>query len=984
MSTRKPRLRTVLSLLVGSLAAMSAAAVAVTPSGAGETVWLDELDMSHSTSGWRSTQRNRSVDGAPIKIAGKSYQHGVGTHPPGSIRVLLDGGSARFTAMVGIDDEVGTAGTAEFIIYGDGKQLFKSPVMRGGQAPHSVDIDVRGVKKLDLVVTVAGDGFGHDHTDWADAKFDVIGKRPKTTGVPVRAIVGGPELPDPIDGVTDEPMARFISLHEQMAKPWRDNVVEQAYRPEATIHETDRDPVDVLLRRARALADHLKTMPGAADLSKEQAELDRLAERAAAIDVDKTDQRIELFREVWQLRRKIALSNPLLNFSRLLFIKRHFNPNAETTGNHMCDQFFGFHARGGGGMFILENPFSDDPSVTNVLADSVIANGRYQNKKMTADGAYLSPEVSLDAGRILFAYTDTTLERRHSYTWSEDNTWHIFRVDVDGTNLVQITDGPWNDFDPCYLPSGRIAFISERRGGFGRCHGRPVPSYTLHSMNADGSDIVTMSPHETNEWQPSVDHNGMIVYTRWDYVDRGFNQAHHPWVTTPDGCDSRAIHGNFARRAGDRPHFEADIRAVPGSGKLVATAACHHGQSYGSLVLVDPKVEDDYAMGPVRRLTPDQLFPESECATHRDPANYATAWPLSEDFYLCAYDAFSRSNAGEANNYGIYLIDTFGNRVLLYRDPAISCLSPMPVQPRKRPPIVPHRTLTGKPLSPGETFDATAVNRVPKTAVVNLVNVYDSVLPWPEGTKIKALRIVQLLPKTTPFAHNPAIGYGSQKGARAILGTVPVEDDGSASLLVPVNIPVCFQALDADGMAVQAMRSATYVHPGETLTCQGCHEGRHRAPVSPSATPLAMRRTPSNIKPEVEGSKPFSYPRLVQPVFNRHCVSCHAKEPKAFDLSAGNVAENRGAFYPSYKNLRDYSFYYNDAAFTTPMTTPGQFGARASRLYKLLVEGHYDVKLSKGEMHRITLWLDSNSDFFGSYENTREQAQGGIVLPTLE
>jgi len=968
MSTGKLRILALL-LLVGSLSTVAAA----------ETVWLDELDMSRSTSGWNSTQRNRSVDGNPLRINGKQYQHGVGTHPPGAIRVNLDGGCSRFTALVGIDDEKGSGGSAEFIVRGDGKELYKSPVMSCGQPPQKVDVDLRGIKKLDLIVTIGGDTYANDHTDWVEAKFEVIGKKPKTTGLPVRGMIGGVELED----VTNEPLARFISLSEQMAQRWRDNVIHTAYRPESTIYETDRDPVDVLLRRARALLDYFRAIPDAPSLSQEQTALDGLAARVEQVDVEDTDGRIALFREVWKVRRKIAFSNPLLSFDRVLFIKRHFNPNAEKTGNHMCDQFFGFHARPGGGLFILENPFSDEATITNVLENSVVEQGRFKGRKFTSEGAYLSPELSFDARQILFAYTDTT-EPRHSYTWNENNTWHIFRVNVNGTNLVQLTDGPWDDFDPCFLPSGRIAFISERRGGYGRCHGRPVPSFTLHSMNADASDIVTMSPHETNEWQPSVDHNGMIVYTRWDYVDRGFSQAHHPWITAPDGCDSRSIHGNFARRASDRPHFEADIRAIEGSDKLVATAACHHGQAYGSLVIVDPKIEDDNAMAPVRRLTPDQLFPESECATHRDPANYATAWPLSEDFYLCVYDAFSRSNAGEANNYGVYLIDSFGNRDLLYRDPKISCLSPIPLRPRRKPPVIPHKLLTGKPLAPGEKFVPPDPNRLPKTALVNLVNVYDSVLPWPDETEIKALRIVQLLPKTTPYANNPAIGYGNQKGARAILGTVPVETDGSASFLVPVNIPVCFQALDVDGLAVQAMRSATYVHPGETLTCQGCHEPRHHAPQSPPQTPLAMRRAPSKIRPDLAGSKPFSFPRLVQPVLDRHCVSCHAKEPKAFDLGAGDVANNNGRFYPSYENLRSYAFFFDNAVFTTPMTIPGGYGARAAKLYQILRAGHYDVKLSKEDMHRITLWLDSNSDFFGSYENTQAQARGEIVQPTLE
>ena len=948
------------------------------PAAAAETVWLDELDMSRSECGYGSTQRNKSIDGRGLSIAGKPYQRGVGTHPPGAIRVHLDGGTSKFTALVGIDDEVGTAGSAEFIVIGDGKQLWKSPVMHGGEAARPVDVNLAGVKMLDLVVTVGGNDFGHDHTDWVEARFEVVGKRPQTTGVRITAA----GIPIDFDA-SDEAASRFASLQGQMAQPWRPNVIEQAYRPESTIHQTDRDPLDVVLRRTDALAEHLQKMPGGPNLAAERSELKQLAERAERIDVEDAKARLEVFREVLKLRRKIAFSNPLLDFDRILFIKRHFNPDAETTGNHMCDQFFGFHARPGGGLFILEKPFSDRPAVTDVLENSVVEQGRFAGRQFTSEGAYLSPELSFDGRTILFAYTDTT-ERRHSYTWNENNTWHIFRVGVDGTHLVQLTDGPWDDFDPCFLPNGRIALISERRGGYGRCHGRPVPSFTLHSMNADGTDIVKLSPHETNEWQPSVDHNGMIVYTRWDYVDRGFNQAHHPWITTPDGRDSRVIHGNIALRAGDRPHFEADNRAIPGSQKLVATAACHHGQAYGSLVIVDPTVEDDYAMGPVRRLTPDQLFPESECRTHYDPANYATAWPLSEDFYLCVYDAHSRSNAGEANNYGIYLVDTFGNRDLLYRDPAISCLSPIPLQPRIKPPVVPHKTLVGKPLEPGEKFMPPDPNTLPTTALVGLVNVYDSQRPWPEETQIKTLRIVQLLPKTTPYAHNPAIGYGSQKGARAILGTVPVEEDGSAYFRVPVDIPVHFQALDEDGLAVQSMRSATYVHPGETLICQGCHASRHRSPQSPAETPLAMRRAPSKIQPEVDGSKPFSFPRLVQPVLDRHCAACHEKEPKAFDLGRGDVENNRGRFYPSYDNLRPYAFFYDDAAWTDPMTFPGKFGARASRLYAILEQGHYDVKLSKEEMHRITLWLDSNSDFFGSYENTEAQARGEIVQPTLE
>ncbi|MCF7958827.1 MAG: hypothetical protein K9M57_10300, partial [Phycisphaerae bacterium] len=267
---------------------------------------------------------------------------------------------------------------------------------------------------------------------------------------------------------------------------------------------------------------------------------------------------------------------------------------------------------------------------------------------------------------------------------------------------------------------------------------------------------------------------------------------------------------------------------------------------------------------------------------------------------------------------------------------------------------------------------------------VGLIDVYNSLKPYPEGVAIKALRIVQLLPKTTPLANQPRVGFGDQKSARAILGTVPVEADGSAYFKLPVNIPVYFQAIDGDGLAVQSMRSATYVHPGEKLVCNGCHEKRHGAPLIPDHYPTAMKRQPSEITPEVAGARPFSYPLLVQPVLNRKCVPCHQKQKKAPDLRMGDLAKNPNHFYTSYRSLRPHAFFFDNAVYTTPRTIPGQFGARASKLYQMLSKGHHDVTLSKDEMHRITLWLDSNSDFFGSYENIDAQAKGEVVAPTMQ
>ena len=784
----------------------------------------------------------------------------------------------------------------------------------------------------------------------------------------------------------DEKQAQFADLQRLIAQA-RENrwnpPASQAFRPDALILASDRDPADVVVRRTSALAAHLAGMPPAPNLAAERARLEELARQAAAIDVGDAAARRRLFDDVLDVRRKIALSNPLLGFGAILFVKRQFLPPVIERGNHMCDQYFGFHAIPGGGVYVLEKPFSDHPAVRDLLADAICASGRFKGKRLVP-GGFLSPALSYDGRTVLFAYTEAepTL-----YVLTERSTFHIFSVSADGTGLVQLTDGPTDDFGPSWLPNGRIVFTSERRGGFGRCHARPVPIFTLHTMQPDGSDIVCISPNESNEWHPSVDASGMIVYTRWDYMDRGHSQAHHPWITTPDGCDARAIQGNYGLSMNARPFMEMDVRQIPLSPRYVATAAAHHGQAYGSFVVLDPRVRDDDAMAPLKRLTPDVPFPEAE---REGRQVYATAWPLSEEFYLCVYDAEAAAKRGPKNNFGIYLLDAWGNKELLYRDPAISCLSPVPLAARPAPPVVPHVTAEGRPPAPAvEMALAPPPAGPPGTAPVSVTNVYDSLQPLPPATVIKALRIVQVLPKSTPIHNVPRIGYGSEKGARAVLGTVPVEADGSAHFSLPVGRPVFFQALDERGMAVQSMRSTTYVHAGQRLACQGCHEPRWRAAPPGGAVPLALARGPSEIQPDVDGSNPFSFPRLVQPVLERHCVSCHGNEPKPPDLRAGDVAKNPNGWYTSYANLRTYAFYYGrfEAEYdqwTPPRTTPGQFGARASKLLALLEAGHFEVKIPPEDLHRIALWLDLNSDFFGSYENTEAQARGEVVRPKLE
>ena len=422
--------------------------------------------------------------------------------------------------------------------------------------------------------------------------------------------------------------------------------------------------------------------------------------------------------------------------------------------------------------------------------------------------------MSYDGTELLFAAT----------TGAE--VWHIFRFNLATRRLVQLTDGPDDDFDPCPLPSGRIVFTSTRRGGVGRCVLTPQSlTYTLHSMEPDGSDIVCLSFHETNEWAPSVSHDGKLVYTRWDYVDRHWGTAHHFWECFPDGRDPRNYHGNYplpwSAMPGDvqpdqygkeklvygrvlRPDAELSFRPVPGSPKYTATAVGHHEGFSGSLVLLDTRIPDDGKMSQLKRITPEYAFPEVE---PNAPHAYGTAWPLSEDFYLCNF------------NSGLYLLDRFGNQDLIYdTDPGLYRVrDPFPLRSRRTPPVLPVMTWQGKRESSPEH----------RPAVISIMNVYasDEAARLPPGIRVKWMRIVQVIPQMMDnwfsLESVSQVSFATDSIGRMPLGVVPVEEDGSVYCEAPVGKAIYFQLLDEKGMAVHSMRSATYVHPASICPASG-------------------------------------------------------------------------------------------------------------------------------------------------------------------
>jgi len=697
-----------------------------------------------------------------------------------------------------------------------------------------------------------------------------------------------------------------------------------------------------------------------------------------------------LFLEARRLQHQLALRNPLLrNFDTLLFTKR-----VPGSFNHMSDQYYGWWSKPGGGIYLLRGFTTDSPAEQCITAS------------FQAPGSFLRPTLSYDAKKVLFAWC-----RYYPHLAAEPNKldkanvpadafYHLFEMDLDGSGVRQITHGKYDDFDGRYLPDGRIVFLSTRRGQavqvgrasaartvaqpdmpdcYVRCGGgpeRPVAVYTLHTVNADGSDLCAISPFEMFEWTPEIAQDGRILHSRWDYIDRDNMPYMGLWAINPDGSDPRIVFKNYTRA----PHCVFEAKPIPGSHKIIFTASAHHAQTMGSLVLLDPGAGTEEP-GPMIRLTPEVPFPEIE---GWPLTSYANPWPLSERFHLVAWGAegylvqgkpgWDRWHAVQrpSNGMALYLYDAATrSRELLWADAAIACGDPIPVRPRDQPPVI------------ASQF-AAATSREGRFL---LADVYQGLNNVPRG-EIRSLRLVAVPAKTHPTMNFPSMGVtrddpgkcvlGTVPGVtrddpgKCVLGTVPVEADGSAYFRAPAGVIIFFQALDARGVAVQTMRSVTHVQPGQTLSCIGCHEHRQQAP--PVKPALAAGRAPSSVVAGPEGSWPLRFDRLVQPVLEARCVNCH--NPQAtnavaarFDLTPGNAYAAVVAFgKPSLQEQVG-------EAYRRGFSVAGEGIAQKSALLALLdaPQGHHAVQLNADSRERLLTWMDTYAQRLGSFSDEQER-----------
>ena len=691
------------------------------------------------------------------------------------------------------------------------------------------------------------------------------------------------------------------------------------------------------------------------DVGAERAEAAEFRRRQkkllASSTTDVAAERAAFF-EARAAKRRLFLREPDLGpIGRILFVKRQaFRPS------HNYSVLLDSAWRPGGGIHILDVPRRDGRFEPG--------EGKLTEVFNSGEGISRNPMANFDLSKIYFAY------RR-----AADEYYDIHEMKPDGSGLKRLTHGPFHDYWPCPLPDGGLCFISTRCRSRYLCW-RPQAA-VLFRMDGDGENMRPLSFANLTEWGPSVMSDGRIIWQRSEYQDKGADYAHTLWTIRPDGTKPELIFGNTVVL----PQGYANGREVPGSNEICCTMISHFGDLNGPIALLDI---DKGRFNPkaITSITPEipwpGYWPTTEC--FRDPV------PIATDYFLCSHAPRDR--------FGLYVIDRFGNREMVYLDETVGSMCPTPYRVVPTPPVLGDL----KPCAvTSTTAEATEWGQI---AMADVYQGIDHVVP--RGS-VKYIRVAQEVRAEllnmpdgtyqrdhTPFMHWYATPVDKISGphgwpsyvAKGTWGLAPVEEDGSAHFYAPAGKVLYFQVLDKDFNELQRMRSVCQLQPGEQRSCIGCHEDRRHAPAVRQA--VALRRAPSKLEPPPWGAGPFSYTKAVQPVWDAKCVRCHdAKDKQGFDLTGTLDVDRIPASYKTV--IRTGWVHYLPWGYQAGVPSkaePLTFGTLKSKLWKVLDAGHYDVKLTTAEMRAVKCWTDLNCPLWPDYI-FREDRPGPELKPKL-
>lgn len=547
-------------------------------------------------------------------------------------------------------------------------------------------------------------------------------------------------------------------------------------------------------------------------------------------------------------------------------------------------------------------------------------------------GSVRDPQLHYDGRKILF-----------SFRKPDTDYYHLYEINVDGSGLRQITDGPFDDYEPCYLPDGDLVFVSTRCRCWVNCWVTQVG--VLHRCDASGGNIQRISFNGEHDNTPWVMPDGRVLYMRWEYTDRSQVEFHHLWTVNPDGTNPSIFFGNL------HPGIVMlDAKPIPGTDNVLASFSPGHGirDHKGVATVVSPKA------GPDSEPSARELLK----ALIEDP------YPVSAHCFLAAREK------------QIVVIDDTGAIAPLWTHRGEGDVrEPRPLVERPREPVIPPRVHEGQP-----------------TGRLILADVYNSRnLGGVRRGEIKKLLVLEPLPKQVNFSGGTDLtSWLGTFTLERVLGTVPVEADGSACFEVPANRPVFFVALDDKDLSVKRMHSFTTVRPGETTSCIGCHEQRTHAP-DPAKTSdlLAMRRAPSRIEPFEGIPDVLDFTRDIQPILDNHCVECHNyQRHDGRAILAGDLGPHWSHSYFSLLAHRQVSDGRNGLGNYPPRT----IGSSASPLLKKLEiagvqtrpalrsEGECrGARVSPKEWRTVWMWIESGAPYAGSYAGLRNAEQQDLA-----
>lgn len=645
-----------------------------------------------------------------------------------------------------------------------------------------------------------------------------------------------------------------------------------------------------------------------------------------------------------------------LGFSRMLTIRRH-----ELNPSHVYTYHVeGFEAGGGLYSFPVENP----RQLTELVA--------------SPEGQILDCDVSYDGREVLFSWRRT---RQQGY--------QVFVINADGSDLRQLTEGEHHNYNACWLPDGGIAFLSTRSSRFAYCWVSPVG--ILYRMERDGTRVTRLSANIVNDFTPSVLEDGRLIYSRWEYVDKPAIPIQSLWTIHPDGS---GLAGYFGNRVLSPATF-MEARSVPGTSQVLCLLTSHNGPCRGAIGLIDV-AHGNNAAEAIRNLTPEvRIGAVNQGDGNNIRGPYENPYPVDSEVFLVSYRGLLLARSYE------------GDRTIRILEPkgGLGFYSPQPLRARPRPPVLASQF---EPVA--EAPPVTGEEPVAWATVV-LQDVYRGLEPHVRRGEVKEICVVEEMRKVVRTDVNnrafgfqfPVISCGATYAAKKVWGYAPVAEDGSACFRVPAGTPVYFMALDAQGRAVQRMRTFTHLMPGERQGCVGCHEPRQQV----VSVAVQVPRVPDALRPPDWGEAVgFDYARVVQPVLDRHCAGCHSGPTPAgkvdlcgdatdfFNVSYDTLARGRQRAGESEwgSPYVDWIPTFNGMEQNILEVTPMAWGSPRSKLADLLLRGHCDrdgkarFDLSASETRRVLAWIDLNVPYYGTSETSHPDTPGcrQILPPKLE